>query len=241
MTAEAKQTSAAARLDALRHAYGDLGSVELLQALIAKEFPGSIAVTSSFGAESAVLLDLVAQVAPDTPILFLDTDALFDETIAYREKLVRRLGLTDIRIIRPRLKDVQATEDVWRTDPDRCCYLRKVVPLERATAGFAALIDGRKGFHGGERANLPTITLGANGVFKVSPLVRWTEQEIEQAFTERKLPRHPLVAQGYRSIGCWPCTRPTAPGESPRAGRWAGRGKSECGIHSNTFSEGSGI
>lgn len=231
MNARPATVSATARLDGLRSAYGHLGSIDLLRAMIGGEFAGSIAVTSSFGAESAVLLALVAEVDPATPVVFLDTDALFDETLAYRDTLIRRLGLMDVRIVRPHPKDVRDTDEVWHSDPDRCCRLRKVLPLQRATAGFAALIDGRKAFHGGERASLPTISLGADDVFKISPLGRWSELQIEEAFAERSLPRHPLAERGYRSIGCWPCTRPTEPGESPRAGRWAGSAKTECGIH----------
>lgn len=221
----------ARRIDALRLSYGHLDGIDLLKVMIGREFAGNIAVTSSFGAEAAVLLDLVAQVDPATPVLFVDTDALFDETIAYRETLVRRLGLTDIRIVRPRREDIEASEGLWSSDPDACCRVRKVLPLRRATAGCAALIDGRKGFHGGERAGLGTISEGPDGLIRISPLARWGAESIEAAYVERKLPRHPLVGQGYRSIGCWPCTRAVAPGEDPRAGRWAGSAKTECGIH----------
>ncbi len=224
-------TLSARRIEALRAAYGHLDGRDLLSVMIGREFAGNIAVLSSFGAEAAVLLDLVAQVEPATPVIFIDTDALFDETVAYRDKLVRRLGLADIRIVRPLPADLAAADELWRTDPDRCCHLRKVLPLRRAAAGCAALIDGRKGFHGGKRDGLATISEGEGGLIKISPLAGWSEERIEAALVERQLPRHPLVAQGFRSIGCWPCTRATAPGEPARAGRWAGTGKSECGIH----------
>lgn len=218
------------RLDALHAAYGHLDGRALIEAMVG-EFAGGIAVTSSFGAEAAVLLDLVAQVEPATPVIFLDTDALFDETVAYRDQLVRHLGLTELRVVRPRKPDIQASDELWRTDTDACCRLRKVLPMQQATRGFAALIDGRKGFHGGDRAALATISEGGDGTLKVSPLARWDEARVQQAFVERRLPPHPLVARGFRSIGCWPCTRAVAPGEPPRAGRWAGSGKTECGIH----------
>ncbi len=231
MTAIPAQSLSGDRLAALRLAYGHLDGRDLLSVMITREFAGNIAVTSSFGAEAAVLLDLVAQVDPNTPVIFIDTDALFDETVQYREQLVRRLGLTDIRIARPQPCDLAASDELWRTDPDACCHLRKVLPLARAAAGCAALIDGRKAFHGGERGELQTLSLGAGGVIKVSPLARWNAERIATAMEERKLPRHPLVDQGYRSIGCWPCTRPVTPGEPARAGRWAGKAKSECGIH----------
>lgn len=218
------------RLAALQGAYGHLDGTELLAAM-RREFPAELAVISSFGAESAVLLDLVAQVDKAIPVIFLDTDALFDETLEYRAQLTERLGLTDVRVVRPTTLELKRADELWRRDPDACCRLRKVQPLDRATAGFQALVDGRKRFHGGERESIRTIETGQNGVIKISPLATWDEARIEAAFTDRQLPRHPLVAQGYRSIGCWPCSRPTAPGEPVRAGRWAGAAKTECGIH----------
>lgn len=221
----------AARIAELRLAHGNLPALELLHAMTQREFPGRIAVISSFGAESAVLLDLVAQVDRHTPVIFLDTDALFDETLAYYRDLEQRLGLTDVRRVRPSNTELQAADELWYSDVETCCHLRKVLPMQRATAGFHALIDGRKGYHGAERSGIETIELGAGGVAKISPLARWTAADIDAAFAERDLPRHPLVAQGYRSIGCWPCTRPVAEGESVRAGRWPGAAKTECGIH----------
>ena len=212
----------------LRAAYGHLAGRELIAAILA-ELPGRVAVTSSFGVESAVLLDLVAQVDRSVPVVFLDTGALFDETLAYRDQLQRRLGLTDLRIVRPIPAEEAEADELWRTDPDRCCELRKVRPLARAVAGFAALIDGRKRAHGFERSGLSAIEVAS--VIKVSPLWSWGEDEVRAAFAARDLPAHPLLAQGYRSVGCWPCTRPTGPDEPARAGRWAGSAKTECGIH----------
>ncbi|CUW40091.1 Phosphoadenosine phosphosulfate reductase [Magnetospirillum sp. XM-1] len=210
--------------------YGHLDGKDLLAALIGGELAGRVAVTSSFGAESAVLLDLVAGVDPATPVIFLDTDELFDETIEYRYQLERRLGLSNVVVVRPRDEELKEAADLWRTDEDRCCELRKVRPLARAVTGYDALVDGRKRAHGAERENLATLSDGG-GVLKVSPLATWSAEAIEAHFITHNLPRHPLVAQNYRSIGCWPCTRPVEPGQSPRAGRWAGKGKSECGIH----------
>lgn len=227
----------------LREAYGHLDGKELLEALIHGELRGRIAVTSSFGAESAVLLDLVAQVDPATPVIFLDTGELFDETVAYRHELEVRLGLTNIIVVRPTPEELSEAEDLWRDDIDRCCELRKVRPLARVTRAFDALVDGRKRAHGFERQHLSTIEDGI-GVVKVSPLANWTSAQIEAAFVSRDLPRHALVGQGYRSIGCWPCTRPTQDGESPRAGRWAGKAKTECGIHTTDLDlgrDGAGI
>lgn len=212
--------------------YQTLDGKDLIAVMATQVFPGRVGVISSFGAESAVLLDLVAQVDPSIPVLFLDTNELFDETLAYRDVLVASLGLTNLQILRPEPAVLAEAEELWQTDPDRCCHLRKVIPLEKAASGYAALIDGRKRAHGFERQSLQAIEVTAGGgPIKVSPLWSWTEQQIEDYFRERRLPVHPLTLQGYRSIGCWPCTRPTAPGESPRAGRWAGSAKTECGIH----------
>lgn len=222
-------------------AYGHLSGKALIEVITQKVFPGKVAVTSSFGAESAVLLDLVAQVDPSVPVIFLDTGELFDETLEYRYRLERQLGLTNVRVVRPASEDLAEAEDLWRTDHDRCCYLRKVLPLARAVEGFDALIDGRKQAHGFEREELPSVQV-AGEVVKVSPLATWSEADVQAAFRARNLPAHPLVAQGYRSIGCWPCTRPTKPGESARAGRWAGSAKTECGIHTLVLgSDGAGI
>jgi phosphoadenosine phosphosulfate reductase len=214
----------------LRRAHGHLNGFDLLAAL-RLEFPDQLAVISSFGAEAAVLLDLTAQVDKTIPVIFLDTGELFDETLAYRDQLVGILGLRDVRVIRPDVGDLKQAADLWRTDPDACCQLRKVLPLERAAQGFEALVDGRKQYHGSDREEIQTIELGADGVVKISPLARWSRRQVENAFLERKLPQHPLVAEGYRSIGCWPCSRPTSEDEPIRAGRWAGAAKTECGIH----------
>lgn len=223
-------------LDALSR----LDGKALIAAAIAA-FPGRVAVTSSFGAESAVLLDLVAQVDPGLPVIFLDTNELFDETVEYRATLAARLGLTNVVVVRPTEDERKQAEELWRTDHDRCCHLRKVLPLARAVEGFDALIDGRKQAHGFEREELPSVQV-AGEVVKVSPLASWSEADVQAAFRARNLPTHPLVAQGYRSIGCWPCTRPTKPGESPRAGRWAGSAKTECGIHTLVLGQdGAGI
>jgi phosphoadenosine phosphosulfate reductase len=225
----------------LKAAYGHLDGKELLAALVGGELKGRIAVTSSFGAESAVLLDLVAEVDPGLPVIFLDTGELFDETVEYRRTLEQRLGLTNIIVVRPTEQELAEAEELWRDDIDRCCELRKVRPLARVTRAFDALVDGRKRAHGFEREHLSTIEDGI-GVIKVSPLANWSSAEIDAHFKTRDLPRHPLVAQNYRSIGCWPCTRPVDPGQPARAGRWAGKAKSECGIHTLILgSDGAGI
>ena len=217
-------------LGRLRQQYGPLGGAALIAAL-REEFGQSFGVISSFGIESAVLLDLVASVDRAIPVIFLDTGELFDETLAYREQLVTHLGLTDVRHILPNDAELAEASELWRRDTDRCCALRKVAPLHRAAEGFSVLADGRKRFHGANRAVMEVFEQGDLGVVKVSPLARWPEEQLREHFRSRGLPAHPLAAQGFRSVGCWPCSRAALPGEGPRDGRWAGSSKAECGIH----------
>jgi len=192
-----------------------------------------IAALSSFGAEAAVLLDLLATAGPATPVLFLETGQHFLQTLSYRTALSARLGLTDVRIVVPNPEeraDLDPKGDLWRTDPDACCDLRKVRPLARAAAGFDALITGRKRYQSDTRARLAVVEV-LDGQLRINPLANWSADRIETYRTERDLPAHPLADQGYASIGCWPCTRPIEDGEDSRAGRWSGVDKVECGIH----------
>jgi len=232
-SAKAKTDSTAQRAARLAAQYDGVGGLALLRAMIREEFPGRIAVVSSFGAESALILALVAQVDPATPVIFLDTGKHFDETLAYRDELTERLGLQNVRAIRPEPAVVQTNDplgDLWRRNADLCCNIRKVLPLERALTGFSAWITGRKRFHGGERSALPHIE--ASGLrIKINPLAGWSADQLAAAFEVANLPRHPLVEEGYTSIGCAPCTQRPAVGEAERAGRWAGSTKTECGIH----------
>jgi phosphoadenosine phosphosulfate reductase len=180
-----------------------------------------------------VLLALVADVDPATPILFVDTGKHFPETLAYRDELVRFLGLTDVRSIGPTTAEVEAQDppgELWRFDPDACCRLRKVTPLERALEGFDAWVTGRKRHQALTRIALP-VTERVDGKTKLNPLAEWTSDEIEAEMVRRHLPRHSLSTMGYPSIGCATCTRAVASGEDPRSGRWFGTGKVECGIH----------
>lgn len=206
---------------------------DILEAAIHGAFPERIALVSSFGAESVVLLHLAAQVEPSLPVIFIDTDKHFAQTLDYRDELVERLGLKDFRVVRPDPLETAAEDakgDLWRTDADACCTLRKVRPNQRALAGFDAWISGRKRHHGGVRAQLPVVE--HDGVhFKVNPLASWGPKDITAYMRAHELPFHPLVAQGYPSIGCWPCTAPADGDGDIRAGRWAGQGKTECGIH----------
>jgi phosphoadenosine phosphosulfate reductase len=208
-------------------------SAESILAHALNMFPGRIAIASSFGAESAVLLHILSTIAPATPVLFLDTGQLFDETIAYRDTLVARLGLSDVRNLGPdprRLSAEDAGGQLWARNADRCCALRKVQPMARALACFDAWVTGRKQFQGAARSLLPVVEADGERL-KFNPLATWTEADVASHLARHELPRHPLVARGYRSIGCWPCTTPTRPGEDAREGRWRGSGKTECGLH----------
>jgi phosphoadenosine phosphosulfate reductase len=219
----------ALRLDAeLRSAHPST----ILAAAIAT-FSERVALVSSFGAESAVLLHLAAQVSRNLPVLFLDTGMLFGQTLDYRRQLADQLGLTDVRDLRPTFEDLATTDpqgDLWRSDTDACCRVRKVLPLDRALAGFDGWITGRKRFHGGARLALPVVE-AADGRIKINPLASWGKAELDAYAAEHGLPAHPLVAAGFPSVGCWPCTDPVEDGTDVRAGRWAGSQKSECGIH----------
>jgi sulfate adenylyltransferase subunit 2 len=212
---------------------GRLDGLDLLRAVLTRELPGQIALVSSFGAESAVLLAMAAEIDPAVPVIFLDTGKLFGETITYRNKLVKQLGLTNVLTFKPD-PTVEGWRDpqgaLWRDNPDACCAFRKVEPLERALSGYAGWITGRKRFQSKDRAALPTIEV-EDGRIKINPLANWGAREIEAEFQRRALPRHPLVADGYLSIGCMPCTTKVAPGGDARSGRWAGLAKTECGIH----------
>jgi phosphoadenosine phosphosulfate reductase len=205
---------------------------EILRAAVA-EYGGRLALVSSFGAESAVLLHLAAGVDPSIPVLFLDTGQHFGQTLDYRKTLAAKLGLTDVRDLRPQYQDL-ATQDpsanLYKTDTDACCNIRKVLPLDRALQDFDAWITGRKRFQAASRLRLAVVEAG-EGKIKFNPLANWSKAEIDAYAAEHDLPAHPLVAFGYPSIGCWPCTRPVEEGDDVRAGRWAGSEKVECGIH----------
>ena len=209
----------------------------MLEGVLSEGLAGEVAAVSSFGAESAVLLHLLGTIDRNVPVLFLDTGKHFPDTIAYRDRLVEQLALTDVRILTPDPEELAAKDANglrWSFDPDGCCEIRKVRPLAKALAGFDASFTGRKAFQASTRAHLPRFELDssdAEGRLKINPLIDWSASQIAAYFILHDLPQHPLVAQGYPSIGCSPCTRQVAPGEDARAGRWAGWDKVECGIH----------
>ncbi len=197
-----------------------------------------LALVSSFGTESAALLKVMADVDPAIPVIFLDTGWLFEETLAYRDTLIATLGLGDVRSIKP-LEDTLSRQDpdreLWFSDPDACCRIRKVEPLARALKPFSAWINGRKRFQGGVRADIPVVE-DDGARLKFNPFANASREEIEAIYKLAKLPPHPLAASGFLSVGCMPCTSRTADGEDARAGRWRGRAKTECGIHTSKIS-----
>ncbi len=212
----------------------------VLELALTGEFQGRTAIVSSFGAESAVLLHMVAAIDSTAPILFLNTGKLFGETLRYRDRLQDVLGLEDVRSLSPALdtrRALDAEGSLWSHDADACCGFRKVAPLAAALKPFAAQITGRKRFQTRERGLMQPVEW-FEGRFRFNPLWQWTQRELEAYAAAHRLPAHPLVADGYPSIGCMPCTRRAATGEGYRAGRWAGLDKDECGIHVGTDGDG---
>ncbi|BBC03447.1 MULTISPECIES: phosphoadenylyl-sulfate reductase [Bradyrhizobium] len=224
--------------DALDRALRTASPAEVIAAAVKTLGREKVALVSSFGTESAALLKVMADVDPAIPVVFLDTGWLFEETLAYRDTLIKTLGLTDVRSIKPdeeALSRQDPDRELWFTDPDACCRIRKVEPLARALKPFAGWINGRKRFQGGARADIPVVE--DDGVrLKFNPFANVSREEIEAIYTLGKLPPHPLVASGYQSVGCMPCSSRSAAGEDARDGRWRGRAKTECGIHTMKMS-----
>ncbi|MCU9849770.1 phosphoadenylyl-sulfate reductase [Defluviimonas sp. WL0024] len=234
MPLEAPLPSLDARVAALNDRYRHHSATAVLERALYDPEVGNVALVSSFGAESVVLLHLVSVIAPGTPVIFIDTQMLFPETLEYQRELAEKLNLTDIRTIRADRRDTEFEDPdgtLHQFSTDACCALRKVVPLERALQGFDGWITGRKRFQAGTRAALEFFENEENKRLKVNPLAHWGREDLEDYMVNNRLPRHPLVAKGYPSIGCAPCTSPVKEGEDPRAGRWRGTQKQECGIH----------
>jgi len=213
---------------------------DVLRVAVEEEFKGKIAVVSSFGSESVVLLHLLSAIDPGVPVIFLNTGKLFGETLRYRDRLQDALGLLDVRSVGPSLadardKDPQGT--LWSSNPDACCHFRKVLPLQRSLAGFDAEITGRKRFQTASRSSISPVELNGNR-FVLNPLWNWTLQDLKAHIVEHNLPRHPLVEDGFLSIGCMPCTQRVKDDADYRSGRWAGTEKDECGIHDNRDGDG---
>jgi phosphoadenosine phosphosulfate reductase len=220
------------RIEGLKLAYGDAPPEDVLAAVLA-EFPDEVAMVSSFGAEAAVLLKMVADLDRDLPVLMIDSQMLFEETLEYQRTLSQHLGLRNVQHLRPDAMDLARLDPdntLHQRDTDACCEIRKVVPLDRALRRWPVAISGRKRFQAATRAALEVFETDGERL-KVNPLALWSAQDLRDYLDAHDLPRHPLVAKGFKSIGCWPCTTPVAEGEDDRAGRWRGSEKVECGIH----------
>jgi phosphoadenosine phosphosulfate reductase len=222
------------RVAALNTRYRHHGATAVLERAMTDPEVGRLALVSSFGAESVVLLHLVSIMDRNLPVLFIDTEMLFAETLAYQLELTERLRLTNVQVVKARREDlfVRDNEGILHVhDPDACCALRKTEPLQRALLYYDAWITGRKRYQGSTRASLDFFEAEGDRRIKVNPLVHWTSSDLQDYMNENRLPRHPLVAKGYPSVGCAPCTTRVNDGEDPRAGRWRDLPKEECGIH----------
>jgi phosphoadenosine phosphosulfate reductase len=219
---------------ALNGMFDEMDAVGVLRYAASDVLPGDVAIVSSFGADSAVLLHMVAQVDPSMPVYFLETGKHFPETLAYVETLKKQFGLINVHAIHPNPDDVKRFDpngDLWETDPDSCCHIRKTEPLEPITEQYGGWVTGRKRYQTKERGVLPHFELTSDDRIKVNPLAYFSDADVVEYRQKHNLPEHPLYARGYKSIGCAPCTSIVADGEDPRAGRWRGLNKKECGIH----------
>ena len=224
----------------------ELSAIDFLTTMLQHEFKDEICVVSSFGAESAVLLHMVAQIDPTTPVIFLNTGKLFGETLRYRDRLQTLLGLTDVRSIGPHPTDLaekDSNEDLWQKNNDMCCHIRKNLPQERALKGFKAVLTGRKRFQTSQRGSMQRIEIDdeAAARLRINPLADFTPEDLQAYLETHNLPKHPLVKDGYLSIGCMPCTDKVKEGDDYRSGRWSEQDKEECGMHGTEFVYGEGI
>ena len=224
----------------------ELSAIDFLTTMLQHEFKDEICVVSSFGAESAVLLHMVAQIDPTTPVIFLNTGKLFGETLRYRDRLQTLLGLTDVRSIGPHPTDLaekDSNEDLWQKNNDMCCHIRKNLPQERALKGFKAVLTGRKRFQTSQRGSMQRIEIDEEAAarLRINPLADFTLEDLQAYLETHNLPKHPLVKDGYLSIGCMPCTDKVKEGDDYRSGRWSEQDKEECGMHGTEFVYGEGI
>lgn len=222
------------RVEALNSRYKHHSAISVLQHALTDRDTGSVAMVSSFGAEAVALLHMVSVVDRTTPVLFIDTEMLFDETLIYQRELADHLGLQNIHVIRAsrtKVAEFDPQDNLHKSNSDACCALRKTEPLNHALAPFDAWITGRKRYQSGSRATLQFFEAEGTARIKINPLAHWRAEDTAEYMTQNRLPRHPLVAKGYPSLGCAPCTSKVAHGEDPRAGRWRDSAKEECGIH----------
>lgn len=222
------------RAERLNERYRHHAATEVLRRAVNDPDLGRVALVSSFGAESVVLLHMVSVAAPGLPVLFIDTQMLFPETLEYQRTVATRLGLTNVQVLGATDDEIAELDPdglLHQKAPDACCNLRKTAPLERALSGYDAWITGRKRFQGGARTALEFFEPEPPARLRINPLAHWRSDDVQDYMIENALPRHPLVASGYPSIGCAPCTSSVEAGDDPRSGRWRGSDKTECGIH----------
>ena len=220
-------------LKLLHDQYGSLSGKDVIKAVLAHAPIERVCLVSSFGIEAAVLLKLVSDIDKNFPIIFLDTKKLFPETLEYRNTLIDELGLKNVKTVYPDYNDVNRSDadgTLWESSPNSCCTIRKVQPLQRVLKHYDVVITGRKRFHGGMRTELPLFE-AQEGRVKINPLASWSVEAIKDAYDAFSLPKHPLEAQGYLSVGCVPCTDLPADENDVRSGRWKNLEKQECGIH----------
>lgn len=228
--AEGEQTLDLARQNELFES----ATPEEILAWTTSQFAPDAVLTMSFQHEGVVIAHILREVAPDTPILFIDTGYHFPETLAYRDQLVERFGfpIRNLTSVMPRAEFIaRYGDDLYNRDPDLCCKINKVEPMQLALRGVRAWINGRRRDQALTRTKMPIVERLQGGIVKVNPLANWTSRDTYRYLTQHDIPTHPLFEQGYTSIGCFPCTRPVLPGEDERAGRWAGKNKTECGLH----------
>ena len=205
-----------------------------------REFSPRLAMTSSFGPESGALLHMVSRIDPSIPVLFLETGYHFSETLEYKNLLVKLFGLTNVIDLKAnpekKAKVVAEYQGVpYERNPDLCCHINKVEPLDVALKNYKAWMSGIRRHQTDFRKSIRIIEEYEGGIYKISPLANFTSRDSWWYLKEHNIPQHPLFEKGYFSIGCWPCTKPVQSGDDERSGRWAGKAKKECGIH--TFKE----
>ncbi len=202
------------------------------------EFAPEIAVSTSFQTHSMALLHMVTRIQPDIKIFFLDTGYHFWDTLIFREQIQHEWNLNVVDLYRDSRWDIfarQNTRTLPLQDPNLCCYIHKVQPMQKALSGLKAWISGIRRDQTPERAHAQILELQDDGLLKVNPLLNWTKSDVQTYIADHNLPAHPLYERGYRSIGCAPCTVPVGAGDNDRAGRWVGRHKIECGLHTDMF------
>lgn len=224
-------------LDELKQASAGLETAtpqEIIRFAVDKYFP-TLTMATAFGPEGCVILHMLSEIEPRTPVFNLDTGYQFKETLELRDRIAARYGIeVELRAPDTTVEEYEAEHGgpVYTTRPDQCCFQRKIITLQRATVGMKAWMSGIRRDQSADRATAPIVGWDKKfGLIKISPLANWTKKDVWKFITHHDVPYNPLHDQGYTSIGCWPCTRSVMFGEDERAGRWSGFAKTECGLH----------